>query len=51
MVHRSTAPEIVQALGYNKGTFQSLGTQRAFAMYFPLTKNKTAPKYFGFAFD
>lgn len=47
----SYAPEIVQALGYNEGTFRTPGTQRAFAMYFPLTKNKTAPKYFGFAFD
>lgn len=44
--------EIVRALNCKKGTFRTKGTDKPFAMYYPLAgKEQTAPTYLGFAFD
>lgn len=47
----SVAPQILNTLGYKKGTFRSPGCERPFAMYYPLKKADAFPSYFGFAFD
>lgn len=47
-----TAPGIVRALGYTKGTFRTRGPGKPFAMYRPLSGSTLpAPTYFGLAFD
>ncbi len=47
-----TAPGIVRALGYAKGTFRTRGQGKPFAMYRPLGDSTLpAPTYFGLAFD
>lgn len=47
-----TAPGIVRALGYTKGTFRTRGPGKPFAMYRPLGGSMLpAPTYFGLAFD
>ena len=47
-----TAPGIVRALGYTKGTFRTRGQGKPFAMYLPLGGSTLpAPTYFGLAFD
>lgn len=45
------APGILTALNCRQGNFRTPGTEKAFAMFHPLTANATAPGYFGFAFD
>lgn len=48
----TVAPRLVQALGYKKGVFRTPGTQKPFAMYYPLGDGKlSTPSYFGLAFD
>ena len=47
----SEAPGILAALGCKKGRFRTPGTERAFAMAYPLREDAVIPKYFGFAFD
>lgn len=48
----SAAPGILQALGYSKGKFRTVGQGKLFAMYHPLDKSDLpAPGYFGLAFD
>lgn len=44
------APAITAALGAKKGLFRTPGTDRPFAMYYPLT-HAPKPKYFGIAMD
>lgn len=44
------APGILAALHQSKGTFRYPGSQKAFAMYHPLS-DAPAPEYFGLAFD
>lgn len=44
------APQITAALGAEKAHFRTPGTERPFAMYYPLA-NTPAPKYFGLAMD
>lgn len=46
----SGAESIVTALNAVGGTFRTPGTDRAFAMYYPLSDGP-APSYFGLAFD
>lgn len=46
----SVASAIVAALGCQSGEFRTCGTDRPFAMYYPL-RDDTVPTYFGFAFD
>lgn len=43
-------PQIVFTLGCKKGLVRTKGTQKPFAMFYPLAKIKS-PKYFGLAFD
>lgn len=46
------ASDIVKALGYEQGAFRSVGDDKAFAMYYPLTEDSPLPPaYFGLAFD
>ena len=45
------AGAILTALGYERGVFRTPGTQKRFAMRFPLVKGAPVPKYFGLAFD
>ncbi len=46
------APQILQALGCQKGTFRTPGKDTPFAMYYTFDKtNPIAPAYFGLAFD
>ncbi len=48
----SIAPNIVRSLGYEKGSFRTVGDDRAFSMYLSLCdSNIDIPKYFGLAFD
>ncbi len=49
--NQTTAPGILQTLGYAQGTFRTLGKGMPFAMYHPLGKNNLSPTYFGLAFD
>ena len=44
------APQIVHALGYEKGSFQTVGEGHPFAMYLSL-KEVPAPSYLGLALD
>lgn len=44
------APAIAAVLGCQAGEFRTPGTERPFAMYYPL-RDDTAPSYLGFAFD
>lgn len=46
----SKAAYIVKALGCKKGAFRTKGTEKPFAMYYPLSP-ALAPSYLGFAFD
>lgn len=46
----AAAPEILDALGCDRGTFRTPGSDRPFAMYHPFTEDP-APAYFGLAFD
>lgn len=45
------ASGITAALGCKTGRFRTVGTERAFAMLYPLTEAAVTPAYFGFAFD
>lgn len=45
------APHILRALGAPKGTFRTVGADRAFSMFLPLQEDCPAPAYFGLAFD
>lgn len=45
------APGILAALGCQKGTFRTPGTEKPFAMYCPLATDTAAPSYFGLAMD
>lgn len=48
----TVAPAITYSLGYQKGSFRTIGNGRPFAMYHPLGESKIpSPRYFGFAFD
>lgn len=47
----AAAPGILQALGYEKGTFRTPGTDKPFAMLLPLTEQCPIPAYFGLALD
>ena len=46
----AAAPEILDALGCDRATFRTPGSDRPFAMYHPFTEDP-APGYFGLAFD
>ena len=46
----ASAPEIVRALGAEKGIFRIPGEEEPFAMYCPLTEGCPKPGYFGIAF-
>lgn len=46
-----TAAGILRFLGFQQGIFRCPGKEKPFAMFCPLQKNASAPKYFGFAFD
>ena len=48
---RSELGGILTSLGYARGRFRTPGTERRFAMRFPLVKGAPVPKYFGLAFD
>lgn len=45
----ASAPEIVRALGAEKGIFRIPGGEEPFAMYYPLADNCPRPAYFGLA--
>ena len=45
------APQILTALGMEKGQFRTPGTGRDFAMYLPFTAHCPIPGYFGLALD
>ena len=47
----AAAPGIVKALACKKGHFRTPGTERPFAMMYPLREDAANPTYFGFAFD
>lgn len=47
----SIAPEILCALGAQKGHFRAPGSEIPFAMALPLTENYTDPSHFAFALD
>lgn len=47
----AAAMGILQALGYESGTFCTPGNDRKFAMYLPLAENCPKPTYFGLALD
>lgn len=48
----TVAPNIVRTLGYKKGNFRVPGSDKPFAMYYPLvSKDVSFPSYFGLAFD
>lgn len=42
---------VLGALGYDRGTVRTPGTETPFAMYHPLTDHAGAPQYFGLALD
>lgn len=46
-----SAPHILRALGAPKGTFRTVGTDKAFSMFLPLQQDCPAPAYFGLALD
>ena len=46
----SSAPKILSALGFQGGTFRTLGNDKPFTMIYPF-KMIVMPKYFGHAFD
>ena len=48
---RDLAPSIVRSLGCETGHFRMPGTERPFAMIFPLAEDAAVPDYFGLAFD
>lgn len=45
------APHILRALGAPKGTFRTVGADRAFSMLLPFREDCPAPAYFGLALD
>lgn len=47
----SAAPGITAALGAQQGRFRTLGTEKPFAMYRPLTTTTGSPTYFALALD
>lgn len=47
----AAAPEIVKALGCDRGTFRTPSRHIPFAMFLPLSDTAICPEYFGFAFD
>ncbi len=48
----TAAPAITYTLGYEKGSFRTIGNGRPFAMYHSLGDSTlSSPGYFGFAFD
>ncbi|MBQ3528925.1 MAG: GNAT family N-acetyltransferase [Oscillospiraceae bacterium] len=46
-----SAPHILRALGAPKGTFRTVGTDKAFSMFLPFREDCPAPAYFGLALD
>lgn len=50
--NKDTASGILHTLGADKGVFRTVGSEKAFAMYKPLTEDVSIPSvYFGLAFD
>lgn len=49
--NEESAPDILHALGCEKGVFRTPGEDRDFAMWLPFEENLPPPAYFGFAFD
>ncbi len=47
----AAAPGILRALGCDRGTFCTSGTEDPFSMFLPLTEDAKQPGYFAFAFD
>lgn len=47
----SLAPHILSSLGCYKGHFRTVGEEKPFAMYLPLSGDADTPSYFGLAFD
>ena len=47
----AVAPAVIAALGITEGRCRTIGTDKPFAMYFPLSYTETAPAYFGLALD
>lgn len=47
----AAAPGILRTLGYENGTFRTPGTDKPFAMLFPLTEQCPIPAYFALALD
>lgn len=48
---RTSAPEILSALGCKEGFFRCPGHEIPFGMFLPLTENAAVPGYLGLAFD
>ena len=49
--NHESAPGILKALGFSRGSFRMPGDGKPFAMFHPLKPELPAPTYFGFAFD
>ena len=49
--NRASAPGVLCSLGCAQGTFRTVGDNKPFAMFLPLTEDAAKPPYFGFAFD
>ena len=47
----SAAPGIVAMMGKKEGRFRTPGSEKPFAMYYPLTYHSNRPTYFPFALD
>lgn len=47
----SAASGIVSVMGKKEGRFRTIGTEKPFGMYYPLTYHFEKPTYFPFAFD
>lgn len=49
--NKNAAPGILKAMGYETGTFRTLGDGTPFAMGIPLREDAEMPNYLGLAFD
>lgn len=47
----AAAPGILTGLGVKEGSFRTPGTDKPFAMFYPLTEDTQVPAYFGLALD
>ena len=47
---KSIAPKLLKTLGFEKGTFRTVGNHRDYAVFYPIEKIQP-PLYFAFAFD